>query len=68
MVEIILDETQFGNLHEDTGKPRMSFYRVGPEGHEEFLTVRHGDVLIAVTREQYRGWKKSRIVAKPLKG
>ena len=65
MVEIVLDEMQFGKTYEDPSKPRMAFYRVGPDGKEEFLTVRHGEVLIAVTKEQYHGWSKSKIVARP---
>jgi hypothetical protein len=55
-MQITLDETQFGFLKEDHSKLKMSFYYIDNKGNKEFITVRHGDILISVTKKQYQNW------------
>lgn len=54
-----LDETAYGMP--DTGGPRYSFRRVGPDGKEEFITARSVPELVAVTKEQLKAWSSSEV-------
>ena len=65
-MQIVLDEDQFGNIKEDKTKPRMAFYYIDGKNNKQFVTVRHGDILISVTKKQYRNWIKLNIFCEQL--
>lgn len=64
-VKIILDESKYGNTG-DPSKPAHCFYLVEKSGKEKFITLRHceGDVLVAVSKDQYKQWKNQNIISR----
>lgn len=67
-VEIILNENSYGKeLPKGNSGDRIkgcSYYEL-IKGKEDYICSRMGDVLEAVTVEQYKRWKNKNIIAKP---
>jgi len=59
--ELLLDESMFGKLAEDTTLPRFSFF--GRDG--KLVTTRHGMKLIATTPALFHAWKCAGLTMKP---
>lgn len=66
MVDVILDESQFGKPQRDADQPEWCFFQV-TKGEKEFITKRRGDgtTLVAVTKAQFKAWKAWKIDAVP---
>lgn len=64
-VEIVLDKSQYGKSAQTVLGPGFSFY-YNTSGKFEYITTRNERQLVAVTDEQYRGWKGRKIVAVPI--
>ena len=59
--ELLLDESKFGKLDEDTTLPLFLFF--GKDG--KLITKRHGTKLIATTPALFHAWKCAGITMKP---
>jgi len=63
-IEVKLDTSKFGNTTGPGGK-LYNFYRLHKDGGREFITQRKckGDVLYAVSPDQYKSWRGHHVIS-----